>query len=106
MIYSDGLIAIKGRADDMIIKGGMNIYPREVEEALRADRRVDEVMAYGYTGKSGMTEIGIKISGRFGSVREAARLCHTVLPPHEVPSRIEIVRTLEKNGFGKIRRVK
>ena len=106
VIYSDGLIAIKGRADDMIIKGGMNIYPREIEEALRADRRVDEVMAYSYTGKSGMTEIGIKISGRFGSVQEAARLCHTVLPPHEVPSRIEIVRTLEKNGFGKIRRVK
>ena len=44
---ADGMLYIKGRSDNMIIRAGMNVYPAEIENALSEDRRVKEVMAYG-----------------------------------------------------------
>lgn len=43
----EGLLRVKGRSDDLIIRAGMNIYPQEIESALKEDPRVREVMAYG-----------------------------------------------------------
>ena len=44
LINSKGLLKIKGRNDDMIIKAGMNIYPQEIESALKIDNRVKEAL--------------------------------------------------------------
>jgi long-chain acyl-CoA synthetase len=46
-IDQDGYITLKDRSKDMIISGGTNIYPREVEEALITHRIVDEVSVGG-----------------------------------------------------------
>ena len=105
VINSAGLLKIKGRDDDLIIKGGMNIYPQEIEGALKTDSRVREVLAYGYA-TSGGTQIGVKISGDFSSANEVKLLCAEKLPGYQIPLRIEILPELEKNGSGKIKRVK
>ena len=65
---------MKGRSDDLIIRAGMNIYPQEIESALKEDPRVREVMAYGMPHPLLGTQIGMKISGAFSSVEEV-RLC-------------------------------
>lgn len=104
VINSAGLLKIKGRSDDLIIKGGMNIYPQEIESALKIDSRVREVLAYGYTTSSG-TQIGMKISGDFSSINDVQRLCAEKLPGYQIPTRIEILPELEKNGSGKIKRI-
>lgn len=98
-----GLLKIHGRNDDLIIKAGMNIYPQEIEGVLKSDKRVREVMAYGYMSLSG-TQIGLKIAGDFSSADEVKRLCASVLPPYQMPTRTELLPELEKNGSGKIRR--
>lgn len=99
-IGKNGRLYIKGRKDDMIIRAGMNIYPAEIENALSTDIRVDEIQVYGYD-KNGTQEIGMKISGNFGSVDEVIKMCNQCLPSYQIPSRIELVKTLEKNVGGK-----
>lgn len=78
VVNAEGLLEIKGRNDDLIIKAGMNIYPQELESALKADSRVREALAYGYTAAAG-TQIGLKIAGDFASADEVRRLCMEVL---------------------------
>lgn len=99
-----GLLKIKGRTDDLIIRAGMNIYPQEIEAALKADSRTKEVLAYGYVRKSYGTQIGLKIAGTFANEAEVIRLCASCLPSHQMPSRVELVNELEKNASGKILR--
>ena len=81
----------------------MNIYPQELESALKADSRVREALAYGYTAAAG-TQIGLKIAGDFASADEVRRLCMEVLPGYQMPMRIELLPELAKNGSGKIKR--
>lgn len=103
-ITPEGFLKIKGRKDDLIIKAGMNIYPQEIEAALRRDARVREVMAYGYKTPGGQTQIGLQIAGAFSSVDEVRQLCGKLLPAYQVPLTVELLPELAKNGSGKIRR--
>ena len=96
-----GFLKIKGRSDDLIIKAGMNIYPAEIESALRRDPRVKEVFAYGFQTPLG-TQIGMKLVGDFSTVEEARELCAAILPYYQIPSHIELLVELPKNGSGKI----
>lgn len=101
LMNNEGLLKIKGRNDHLIIKSGMNIYPAEVEAALRQSPLVKEVLIYGFKNRFG-TQIGMKIAGNFSSVEEVKRLCVEFLPGFQVPALIEIVSELPKNGSGKI----
>ena len=79
----------------------MNIYPAEIESAVKLDSRVKEVLVYGFKNRYG-TQIGMKIVGDFSSVEEVKKLCAESLPSFQVPTFIEIVSELPKNGSGKI----
>lgn len=101
-VIEAGLLKIKGRSDDLIIRAGMNIYPQEIEEALKSDSRVSEVLVYGIDNRFSGTQIGMKISGDFSDTDEVRRLCVKLLPSFLIPSVIELVDDLPKNGSGKI----
>lgn len=101
VINDAGLIRIKGRKDDLIIKAGMNIYPAEIEGAMKCDPRVKEVLAYGFPSRFG-TQIGIKLVGDFSSVDDVKKLCIKCLPYYQMPTAIELTNKLSKNGSGKI----
>ena len=79
----------------MIIRAGMNIYPAEIENVLSTDSRVCEVQVYGYE-KNGTQEIGMAISGDFYSTEEVMDICRHYLPKYQIPSKIELVESLEK----------
>ena len=96
-----GMYEIKGRADDMIIRAGMNIYPAEIENAIMGDKRVIDVVACGYVQKDGNIGIALTIAGNFSNVNEVRALCQELLPPYEIPSLIEITDTIKQNGSGK-----
>ena len=101
VINDAGFLKIKGRNDDLIIKSGMNIYPAEIEGVIKQDHRVKEVLVYGFHNPFG-TQIGMKLVGDFSSEEEVKHLCIKVLPSFQVPSTIELVKELPKNGSGKI----
>lgn len=102
VIDSKGLLKIKGRSDELIIRAGMNIYPQEVEDALKVDTRVRDVLVYGITDERTGSSVGMKISGDFSNIEEVKQLCIEALPGFQVPSFIELVSELPKNGAGKI----
>ena len=96
-----GLLQIKGRCDDLIIKAGMNIYPSEIESTLKREPKVYDALIYGYKNQLG-TQIGLKIVGDFSNIEEVKKLCQNCLPPFQIPSKIEVVDDIPKNGSGKI----
>ena len=68
---------------------------------IKQDARVKEVLVYGFRNSLG-TQIGMKLVGDFSSAEEVKQLCMKVLPSFQVPSVIELVDELPKNGSGKI----
>ena len=101
VINDAGFLKIKGRNDDLIIKSGMNIYPAEIEAALKQDPRVKEALVYGFRNQFGI-QIGLKLAGDLDTVEQVKQLCIQVLPSFQVPSAIELVDELPKNGSGKV----
>lgn len=104
VVDKKGFLRIKGRKDDLIIRAGMNIYPQEIEAALRSDPRVKEVCVYRVDHPVLGSLIGMKIAGEFAHKDEVHQLCMELLPPFQVPTVIELLAELPKNGSGKIMR--
>lgn len=100
----DGTIRILGRRDDMILYAGMNIYPREIEDALKKDARVEEVLAYGIPSPYSGQAVAVKVKGNFKDRDEVAALCRACLPAYERPARVELMEELPKNASGKLLR--
>lgn len=95
------MLFIKGRADDMIIKAGMNIYPREIEDALMENNMFRAVLVYKIISSDGQ-RIGLKVILRNQvSIREIASYCKDVLPRYALPDEIEIVDSFETGPSGK-----
>ena len=94
---------IKGRADDMIIRAGVNIYPAEAESVLKEDPRVRDALIYSVDTPMG-TQLGLKMVGDFSTANEVRELCVARLPAFQVPSNIEIVAEIPRNGAGKMSR--
>lgn len=101
VVNNKGLLQIKGRIDDLIIRAGMNIYPQEVECALKSDHRVRDVLVYGIPSQRLGMQIGMKISGDFTSIDEIRKLCNALLPAYQTPSKIELLDDIPRNGSGK-----
>lgn len=102
LINDAGFLKIKGRSDDMIIRAGMNIYPQEVECALKTDSRVKEVLVFAENDERLGVQLVLNIAGDFSDTREVKALCQASLPAYQVPSKINLLDELPKNGSGKI----
>lgn len=106
MINNSGFLKIMGRNDDMIIKAGMNIYPQEIEGALKCDPRVMEALVYAENNERFGVQLVLNIVGDFADSKEVKELCQKVLPVFQVPNKINLLAELPKNGSGKIIRRK
>lgn len=104
-ISLDGLITIKGRKDHLIIRGGMNIYPAEIENNLLQDKNIEEAMAYGVNDKTVGQKICLTVVSRL-TKDEVFALCREKLPAYQHPDVIEIVKELPRNASGKLIRRK
>ena len=102
LINEFGLLKIKGRNDDLIIKAGMNIYPLEIENALKVDQRVKELFVCSQNDNKYGVQIVLNIVGDFSSISEVKALCCKCLPAYQVPNVINLLDELPKNGSGKI----
>ena len=102
LFTDEGFLKIKGRNDDLIIKAGMNIYPQEIESALKLDYRVKDVFVRGYTDDKLGVQIELNITGDFSDVSEVKDLCRINLSAYQVPTRINLLDEIPKNGSGKI----
>jgi long-chain acyl-CoA synthetase len=103
----DGYFRIVDRLKEMIISGGYNIYPREIEEVLFQHPAVLEAAAIGvpdeYRGESAKAFVVLK-AGQTATADELIAFCKKNLAPYKVPRSIEFRDTLPKTLIGKILR--
>jgi len=104
---ADGYFRIVDRLKEMIISGGYNIYPREIEEVLYQHPAVFEAAAIGvpdaYRGESAKAFVVLK-PGQKATAEELIAFCKQNLAPYKVPRAIEFRDTLPKTMIGKILR--
>ncbi len=103
---AEGNIDITDRLKDMIVSGGFNVYPAEVEAVLRQHESVGQVAVIGIPDER-MGEVGLAVVvpalGRAGkSVDELLAWAREHLANFKVPRRIEIVDALPLNASGKV----
>jgi len=104
---ADGYVFITGRLKELIIKGGENIAPREIDEALYAHPDVVEAAAFAVPceryGES--VEAAVKLAdGSMVSATELLSLCEERLGSFKRPDRIHVLAELPKGPSGKIQR--
>ncbi|MCK9986344.1 MAG: long-chain acyl-CoA synthetase [Azoarcus sp.] len=106
---ADGFYFITGRLKELIIKGGENIAPREIDEALLRHPGVLEAAAVGVPDPAYGQEIEAAVVLRPGASSSEAELqgfCRVELGPFKTPRAIRIVQALPKGPSGKVQRLK
>ncbi len=105
----EGYIYLAGRADDMIIRGGENISPEEVEDVLRSHPKVDDAAVIGVSdpewGQEPRAVVVLK-EGASGTAEEIIEYCRSRLAGFKRPRSILFVETLPRNAMGKVLRKK
>jgi acyl-CoA synthetase (AMP-forming)/AMP-acid ligase II len=103
----DGFLTIVGRAKEMIIRGGVNIFPAEIEHALLQHTNVIEAAVVGWPSREFNEEIAAFVVPR-GEVTEFEILSYLRqhLAPYKLPKRVFFRPDLPKNAGGKIEKPK
>jgi acyl-CoA synthetase (AMP-forming)/AMP-acid ligase II len=96
-----GFIALRGRKKDMIIRGGVNIYPLEIETCLMAHPDVAEAAVVGAPSEE-FGEIVVAHVAGAGDPAELRAWCAARLAPYKVPARVVIHAELPRNSSGKV----
>jgi long-chain acyl-CoA synthetase len=103
----DGYFYIVDRKKDMIIAGGYNIYPREIDEVLFEHPKILEACAVGipdpYRGETVKAFVILK-PGETMTAEEVIKYCQEKLAKYKVPKMVEFMTSLPKSGVGKILR--
>lgn len=103
----EGYIAIVDRKKDMIIAGGYNIYPREIDEILFEHPKILEACAIGipdpYRGETVKAFVVLK-SGEKMAEAEVIEYCRQKLAKYKVPKSVEFMPALPKSMVGKVLR--
>ena len=107
VIDADGYVSIVGRAKDLIISGGYNVYPKEVEDAIdRLDGVVESAvvgMPHPDFGEAGLA-IVVNRQGRELSAEALLRELRNRLANYKVPKQMVFVPELPRNAMGKVQK--
>jgi acyl-CoA synthetase (AMP-forming)/AMP-acid ligase II len=101
----DGYLYILGRADDMVISGGLNVYPSEVETVLLNHPKVQEASAFGIPdAKRGQVIRAIVVlkHDETATHQEILSFCKERLATFKIPRQLEFKASLPKSSTGKI----
>jgi fatty-acyl-CoA synthase len=101
----DGLLLVEGRDDDMIISGGENVFPAEVEETLLAHPAVADCAVVGVPDDQFGQRLAAYVVRRDGTPLDAATVRSHVrdhLARHKVPRDVTFVDSLPRNATGKV----
>ncbi|WP_017613146.1 AMP-binding protein [Nocardiopsis salina] len=105
----DGYLAITGRIKDMVIRGGENIYPREIEEVLHTHPDILDAQVIGVPDDKYGEELMAWVRMREGAesiTRDALRdFCRTRVAHYKVPRYVHVVEEFPMTVTGKVRKV-
>jgi len=105
-IDADGYVTLVDRKKDMILSGGFNVFPRNIEEAIYEHPAVAEVTVIGvpdpYRGQSAKAFIALRAGAAPFSFDELKAFLADKLAKYEMPTEMEIRASLPKTGVGKL----
>ena len=101
----DGFLFIVGRQKELIIRGGYNVYPREIEDVLHAHPAIAEAAVIGVPHERLGEEVMAVVTLRAGATVTEAELhayCRERMAAYKYPRRFEFRARLPKNSLGKV----
>ncbi|MFF5209598.1 AMP-binding protein [Streptosporangium sp. NPDC000396] len=105
----DGYVNIVGRIKDMIIRGGENVYPREIEEYLYTHPKISDVQVIGVPdekyGEEVMACVILRDPDDHLTREEVAEFCGGRLAHYKIPRYVRVVRSFPMTVSGKVRKV-
>lgn len=109
VVREDGYVQIVGRIKDMIIRGGENVYPREIEEFLYGHPKIADVQVVGVPDERYGEEILACVIPRDPAdpptLEELSAYCREQLAHYKVPRRLEILGDFPMTVSGKVRKI-
>jgi acyl-CoA synthetase (AMP-forming)/AMP-acid ligase II len=100
---ADGFLYLTGRSKDMIIRGGVNIYPAEIEQTLATHPAVAEAAVVGWPSQERGEEVAAFVVCRtLVTEQDLLAHCRGSLAPYKIPRGIFILDQLPKSGLGKV----
>ncbi|MHB1930063.1 MAG: AMP-binding protein [Acidimicrobiales bacterium] len=109
VMHDDGYVNVVGRIKDLVIRGGENIYPREVEEFLYGHPDIDDVQVIGVPDARYGEELMAWIRMRPGrdplDAEDLRSYCSGRIAHHKVPRYVKIVDAFPMTVTGKVRKV-
>ena len=108
-VDEDGYYRITGRLKDMIIRGGENIYPREIEEFLRTYKDIQDVEVVGIPDKKYGEVVGafvIPMPGKTFTEDDLRDYCRNKIAFYKTPKHFFIVQEFPQTASGKIQKFK
>ena len=105
----EGNFRITGRLKDMIIRGGENIYPKEIEEFLYTHPKIEDVQVIGVPDKAAGEEIMACIilkEGETMTEKEVQDFVRDNMAKHKVPRYVDFMDSFPMNAAGKILKYK
>ena len=106
-IMPNGYVRIVGRAKDLIITGGLNVYPKEIEERIDALPGVVESAVIGVPDADfgeAVTAVVVPRAGATPSEREVIAALRAEIAGFKVPKRVHFVDELPRNAMGKVQK--
>jgi malonyl-CoA/methylmalonyl-CoA synthetase len=106
-IDSDGYVHVVGRAKDLVISGGCNVYPKEVEMELDAQNGVAESAVFGVPHPDfgeGVTAVVVAKPGTALSEAVLIGALQVRLARYKIPKRVLLVDELPRNAMGKVQK--
>lgn len=108
VMADDGYVNIVGRIKDMVIRGGENIYPKEIEEFLYTHPDIDDVQAIGVPDERYGEELMVWVQPRSGAtvdIESIRSFCDGKIARFKIPRYIKIVDDFPMTVTGKIRKI-
>ncbi|MDX2681375.1 AMP-binding protein [Streptomyces soliscabiei] len=109
VMREDGYVEIVGRIKDMIIRGGENIYPREIEEFLYAHPKIRDVQVVGVPHERYGEEVLACVIPHDAAdpltLEELRAYCEGRLAHYKIPSRLQILDAFPMTVSGKVRKI-
>ena len=98
----DGYLYVTDRASDMVIRGGVNIYPREVEEVLHTHPAVVDCAVFGVPDDRNGEELKAVVEADGVEADQLREYCRDHLAGFKVPKYVELVPSLPRDPSGKV----
>lgn len=108
-VDSEGYYKVVGRIKDMIIRGGENIYPKEIEECLYTNDKISDVQVIGVPSEAYGEEVMACVilkEGETMTEEEVKDFVAARMAKHKVPKYVRFVKSFPTNAAGKIQKFK